>query len=696
MSANTALNGTAILPVQHKTGDNIDTIRDTSWVKRSFMISDNNLKDITDQKNRYWSSANGKFTDSRLGCNIGINARPQITPYTDIRVKGRLRGRKDVSPGDTSGNYGLGRYYSEAYDDPAQIIYLRFGVPQFNSLFSFLSRAFDINQSGLTRTGRIPGAMADLGKLFGTYLAITVMPVIALPWMIGKVHQTLFGSATGKFYTLKPTMYLYWSTVNTLVNAVAVNAGIWPKVMGDYGVGPNADDTQKLGKPFKIDQEYMSAFSEAMPDVFSGQNYFDIFALANRAQRLANQVYADDFDKLNQGTASDFFGYLKKEATGDLTHSTEISNKEGGVNISHLINRAVSLSTYFKSEGEGISSMEPNPMLNDEGAADAAKTSLKNYAEYFDAEFKMGAQFAVFRVDHTGSVSESFSNSVTESDLSQKLNSTSSTFQQARFSMAGGNLIGGVVGDTIGAVVNGVSDFLGNAADSFLLGVPDLVKGLMGDGYIDIPKHWQSSSASLPEQTYNIDLVTPYGNVMSWMMNITIPLCMLLAGVLPRSVGKSAYTAPFLCQIFDRGRCQIRLGIIESLSISRGTGDLAFDTQGRPLAVKVSFKVKDLSSIMHMPVSSGELLKADMTMDEDNTLADYLAVIAGQDIYSQIYPMSQARLRAAKILMSLQKVGSSAFWAAKTHDILTSGVLSPIGAVIEGLSRGAETTAGAG
>lgn len=696
MSANTALNGTAILPVDNRTSGNIDTTTDTSWVKRSFMISDDNLKDITDQQNRYWSSANGKFTDSRLGCNIGINARPQITPYSDIRVKGRLRGRNDVSPADTSGNYGLGRYYSEAYDDPAQIVYLRFGVPQFNSLFSFLSRAFDINQSGLTRTGRIPGVMADLGTLFGTYLAVTVAPVIALPWMIGKVYGALFGSATSKFYTLKPTMYLYWSTVNTLVNAIAVNAGIWPKIMGS--LGPNKDDTQKLGKPFKLDQEYMSAFSEAMPDIFSGQNYFDIFALANRAQRLANQVYADDFDKLDQGTASDFFGYLKKEATGDLTHSTGITNKEGSVNISFLINRVVSLSHYFKSEGEGSVTMEPSPMVEGEGDAAGGGLSekLKKYAEYFDAEFKMGAQFAVFRVDHTGSVSESFSNSATESDLSQKLNSTSSTFQQARFSMAGGNLIGGVVGDAVGAVVNGVTDFLGNTANSFLLGVPDLVKGLMGDGYVDIPKHWQSSSASLTEQTYNIDLVTPYGNVMSWMMNITIPLCMLLAGALPRSVGKSSYTSPFLVQIFDRGRCQIRLGMIESLSITRGTGDLAFDTQGRPLAVKVSFKVKDLSSIMHMPVSSGQLLKADMTLDEDNILADYLAVIAGQDMYSQIYPMSKARLNAAKVLMSWQKLGSAAFWAAKTRDILTSGILSPIGAVIEGLSRGAETTAGAG
>jgi hypothetical protein len=31
----------------------------------------------------------------------------------------------------------MGRYYSESIDDNAQTIYMRFGVPQFNSLVDF-------------------------------------------------------------------------------------------------------------------------------------------------------------------------------------------------------------------------------------------------------------------------------------------------------------------------------------------------------------------------------------------------------------------------------------------------------------------------------------------------------------------------------------------------------------------------------
>ena len=694
-------NGIQLQPRDFRSGgDSPDYTKDGDWVKRSFMISDTQLKNVVDQKNRYWSSANAKFTDSRLGCNIGINCRPQLTPYTDIRAKGRLAGRVDPTLNDTSGNYGMGRYYSEAYDDPAQIIYLRFGVPAFSGLFNFLTKAFDINQSSLVRTGRVPSILYDVSKLFGSYLALTSFPIIGLAMLTGKAAGALFSRPTSKFYTLKPTMHMYWSTVNLLVNTIAINAGIFPKTdipIVDKVTNKNADDTQKLGRPYRLDDDALSLLSEGMPDIFRGNRHFDIFALGNAAQRLANQVYMDDFQKLNQGTPTNFYGYLLKENTGDQTHSTPVSGKDGSVSFGMLMNAAVSLKHWFGSD-EKVAPVEKDPRGADpdKDGKTPPTDHLNSFKDFFDAEFRMGASFAVFRVDHTGAMSESFSNSMTESDLSQKLNGVSSTFQQARFSLAQGNLVGGMVGEAIGAAVNLGTDVLAGGVSGATLGIADMIKGLMGDGYIDIPKHWQNSSASLPETTYSIELNTPYGNVMSWMLNIVIPYAMLLAGVLPRSTGKQSYTAPFLCQLFDRGRCQIRLGMIESLTVSRGTGDLAFTQDGRPLAINVSFKVKDLSSIMHMPVSSGEFLdRTDMTLDEDNILMDYLAVLAGQDMYSQIYPAAQSRIRAAKLVMAAQKYTSPAWRAAMVHDVMTSGVLSPVGYVLEGIARGAETTAGA-
>ena len=668
-------------------GDSPENTLDADWARHSFMLGDVNLPDPVDKKNRYWSTVQGKFTDGRIGCNIGINCRPQITPYSDIRFKGRLAGRAEPSLTETTGNYGMGRFYSEAYDDPAQIIYMRFGVPQFNSLTNFLMRAFDPGLSSVTRTGRIPGILNDIGKLFGTYLAVTTFPVIAVPLLAGKVIGALFVRQTSKFYTLKPTMHLYWATVNTLVNTIAVNSGIFPKIMNS-----NGDDTQAIGKPFKLDQEYLTMYSQLMPDVFSGENYFDIFALGTRAQRLANQVYHDDFERFNKGTATDFLGYLKRDNTGDQTHSTKISGKDGTINTGMLINEAFKLKNLFTFDGKSAT-LEVDPRINkdDPEAAQKVPDGIDKYVEYFDAQFRMGAEFAAFRVDHTGAASESFSNSAGESDLSQKLNSTSSTFQQARFSMANGNIIGGVVGAAAGTVVDAASDLLTGTLSGLTGGLSDVIKGLMGEGFIDIPRHWMSSSAKLPSTNYSIQLVTPYGNVMSRILNLHIPLCMLLAAALPRSTGKQSYTAPFLCQIFDRGRCQIRLGMIDSLTISRGTGDLAFDTNGNPLAIDINFSVTDLSSIMHMPVTSGELLKFDATLDEDNILCDYLAVLSGQDVYSQVYPLSQARMRLAKMAIQYGKLTSPAFWASTAHDTLNK---LGIGQILEAPLRGSEVVAG--
>lgn len=668
--------------------DNQSFTLDRTWAKQAFLISDSKLGDSADIKNRYWSSASAKFTDTRLGANIGINSRPQFTRYADIRVKGRLQGRNNVTLGNTTGNFGMGRYYSEAIDDPSQTIYMRFGVPQFNSIFSFLSSAFDPNMTSLAKTGRDKGILFKIGELAGTVTAATAFPALALTIVAGKVINSFFTRPTSKYYTLKPTMHLYWSTVNMLVNTIAVNKGIMPKIM-------NSEEEQKLGRPFKLDQGHLSALHDLMPDVFSDENYFDIFALANKAQRLANKLFIDDYNKLENGTATDWLGYVKSD-TGSGSHPTYISNSNGSPKLSAILNKVLMFG-YYKSDADSPKRIESDPRIdptNPQGEQKKDPSFFQEFVNNLDAEFRDGSQYAVFKVDHTGSVSESFGNSVGETDISQKLNQMSSSARQARFNFSEGS----VLGETVGAIAGGVGGVLSGALSGITLGLSDSVKGLLGSGYIDIPKYWQSSNATLPRSNYSLQLISPYGNPISQMQNIYIPLCMLLAGALPLSTGKQSYTSPFICQIFDRGRSQVRLGMIESLNITRGTSNLPFDTQGKALAIDVSFSVVDLSSIMHMPVSSGGLFGADMTLDEDNILMDYLAVLAGQDIYSQTYAAPKARLALAKKLMSVGKLTSPAYWSSIVQDSAESGLLkyTPIGAInaIESVVRGSSVITG--
>lgn len=687
------LNDKAILDLKDKTNsDSTSHILDRDWAKQAFLISDSTMSDINDINNRYWSSASAKFTDTRLGANIGINSRPQFTRYSDMRDKGRLSGRNNVSISNSNGNNGMGRYYSEAIDDPSQTIYLRFGVPQFNSLTNFLSKAFDPEQTTIARTGRAPSIFYDVAKAATTLVSVRAFPAIAITIVAGKVINSFFARPTSKFYTLKPTMHLYWSTVNTLVNALSINKGIIPKIMSD-------GEDQKLGRPYKLDSEYLNYLKKLMPDVFTGSSSisgFDMYQIANKAQRLANQLNREDFENLNNGTATDFTGYLKKDLTGNGTHATYISDKNGNATLASRIDNVLKLGYYKKEEGE--SRMEVDPRIDPESPEGKERTDPGFFQKFFDdidSEYRDGSAFAIFKVDSTGSVSESFGNSVVESDLSQKINSISSQTREARFSFAEGNIAEGGIGGMVQSALGAAKDVLAGSLSGLTMGFSDLIAGLGGSGFIDIPKHWQSSSASLPRSSYNIQLISPYGNLISQMQNIYIPLSMLLAAALPLSTGKQSYTSPFICQLFDRGRCQIRLGMIESLSITRGTSNLAFDLKGNALAIDVSFSIVDMSSIMHMPISTGKLTTGDMTLDEDNILSDYLAVLAGQDIYTQTYPMQKAKLNAAKRLMNLSNITSPGNWASMFHESSTSGILSylTLGTinVIEGVMRGSGT-----
>lgn len=677
-------------PTSHKVSGDPDDLLDENWIKTAFVLPKDKFTDPDDLKNRYWTSAMGKFTDGRFGCNIGINCFPQFTPYADIPDKGRLNSRVDVSLVETTGNYGMGSYWSTAFDDPEQIIYMRFGVPEFNNFFDFFTKAFDYGSSVLARTGRWPSFLYDASNFIGTYIAVTAFPLIAVGVLAYRTIDYFLFRQSAKFYHMKATMHLYWSAVNALVNTLALNSGIYPKMLGK-----NNDDTKHLGMPFKIDQDTMNIYHALAPDIFTEENYIDVFALANRAQRIANQLLEDEFAALNEGTATNYLGYLKSEMTGDGRHTTRVSDQDNKIPFSLLINQFLMFGKYFDATKKEVQVETDLRSANKEDTYDPlySEGSFNNFKKHLTAEFRSGGQFAVFRVAATGASAESFSSSTVESDLSSKLNGMSSEFAHKRFTFGNGSAFGDVVQTMTGAATDVAMGLLSGAT----FGLADTIKGLLGEGYIDIPKHWQSSSASLPRAQYKLQLTAPYANILSRIMNLFVPFAMIAAGAWPRSTGRESYTSPFLCQLYDTGRVQVPLGMITEFSVTRGSGNLGFTTKGQPLSMEVSFTVQDLSTILHMPLTAGKLFGPEPTMiDEENTLTNYLATVAGQNVYNQIYPLTKAKIRAAKLAMQKGLVSSPAFWASYTHDIATNSMLKylVVGPLIEGLSRGAEITDG--
>src|SRR5690606_2961948 len=108
--------------------------------------------------------------------------------------------------------------------------------------------------------------------------------------------------------------------------------------------------------------------------------------------------------------------------------------------LASIVNELTKLS-YYVDNGDS-SSTEFDIRAPKEGTSGQETLNASSYAKYFDSLYRDGAAFAVFRVDHTGPVTESFSNTVVESEISQTLNATSSQMRNIRFSLAEGNIAG--------------------------------------------------------------------------------------------------------------------------------------------------------------------------------------------------------------------------------------------------------------
>lgn len=602
-------------------------LKDASWIRQSFIVEAENLEDL-DYENRTFSTVQAAFTDTTPGGSFAINAPPQFTRYADIKAKGIFSGSK-----------GQGRYYHEAIEKNSRLVHMRFGVPQFNSLNTFFTGFYNSGAGQLARTGRGTSAMFMLGRAIG--FVVTTMHWLPLSVMlIGNMGRYFLGKPSSKFYYLKPTMTLYWNAVTAIVNQIAVFSGAVPR---------SGAKTQGQGEPFEFDEAALQRLHDMLPEIFKEGGGIDIYAMAHRAQRLANkQIKAvlkaveDEQDALalrarlqNIRLDADQPGSL--DGALDYYWNSQPSKPSG--------KPAAPEQTGSADPASATSAEAGNLFDGDNAVEEATKepSAWDKFWNFLGAEMDDGAAFATFRVDAGGTIGESFSSSVGESELQEKINKMSADSRNTNFKFANGNFLSGFVGQAVGGALTMVKDLVAGVGEQ--LGVSGLA-ALGGSAFVDIPKHYQNSTASLPSMNYTLTLISPYGNPVSLLTNIYIPLAMLLAGALPRSTGKQSYTSPFICELYDQGRCQTRLGMIDNLQITRGGGNLGYTNEGQVLQIEVSFSVVDMSTVLHMPITQGfSINPLESLFDDDNSFTDYCAVLAGLGLSDQIYPMRKLKLR---------------------------------------------------
>lgn len=536
------------------------------WLRHAFLIpTDSSAKSYGHgTKRRHATSAAFKFTNTSLGGNYAINNPPQFTRFCDIRHPGRGRTKENA-------RYGMGRYYSEAIDDTKDEIHVTVGVPRFSSWTSFFANFYDRHAALLANTGRTTDVWFELGNIGGHLVTLPFQPIIIGVTGVNRVMNFLNKSQPSKWYYFKPTMHAYWSAVNTIANEFAIGLGLIPRVFGE-----GQKEMEDPGN--RVTDADRARFNMMFPDLFRKDGSIDIMALSLRTQRMSN-ASKDAFNKLNaQATSLD---QLRAEVEKYAQKAPEDPNP--GVDARKYF------LDYIKNEKPG-KDLTANESFS-------SWSELNDVYSFIRAAQNDGSQFVTFRVNHTGTVSESFSNQTEQVGVASQLNTKIKEGRSASFDYMGGNIT-----DVVGQVFTGLKSVAAGVLNSVNAGG---VAVLTGAAFVDVPEMWAGSSASLPTAEYTIPLPCAYGNVMSRFINMYVPLAMILPLGLPLSAGRSAYTSPFICQVFQKGRVQKQLAIVDTITITRGTGNVGWDTEKNMLGCEVSISFKDLSSVMHIPIKGG-------------------------------------------------------------------------------------------
>ena len=174
-------------------------------------------------------------------------------------------------------------------------------------------------------------------------------------------------------------------------------------------------------------------------------------------------------------------------------------------------------------------------------------------------------------------INDSFSNGTTQSQLSSTLNSLSDTGREINFlvgnisSLAGLNLTALTGEQDLSQNLSNVQD----AVDS-MLGSKNIISAILGKagtilagGRLVFPEIWSDSSFGR-SYTCSMRLVSPSGDKLSVYLNILVPIYHILAMALSRQSVQQAYFSPFLLRCYYKGLFNIDMGIMQSLSITKG------------------------------------------------------------------------------------------------------------------------------
>jgi hypothetical protein len=245
-----------------------------------------------------------------------------------------------------------------------------------------------------------------------------------------------------------------------------------------------------------------------------------------------------------------------------------------------------------------------------------------------------GFDTVAFQTDYMGVQSCSISNGVQSHEVESIFNDGSGI--ASKIVRNGGGMIASTLGIT--NLINKAITAGGEFVSGFTMGLSNVLAGLVYGGKLRMPKTWSDSSSDFGDRhQFRIQLRSPYGDSVSQFINLYIPLAFILAGALPMSIGSSAYGSPFLCSAFQKGVCDIQLGMITDVQIERNVGNMGMNDDRRPLGIDVILGITDLDSHASASVNLQAMYNLPATQifnrDFTNRLSRFIQSMSGVEYY---------------------------------------------------------------
>ena len=617
-------------------------ITDHEWLKTAMIIPKN--LNSPDTGSDGFISTRLKIHDGSHSNSICLNPAPQYTSWADLPVKG-------INPFIE----GQGRFYSEQ-EDFEQMVHFRMGVPAFTPMTYFFGpRGFYDTKAGIVaRTGRAPKVSFTIGQAVGKVVPFLIPGInlkFAIAWTLLPLMGEMWGFITNRprhrYYYSKPAMVNYWSMVDNIFNGIMVKEGIIDAFAPKMKEGQRYDDESATQAYDRLDSGMNQAMAELMPGIWRESGGVDVYAYATRATR--NQIRATEVIN-NSNSWTDAVKEAKN--SGQSFRSAAIMGT-----LYNLIDK-FSVSEGGKPRDEDD---EEKPEM-DEDVEVSGKSSFVKEA------FRDGGDWITLRVNHTGTASDSFNNSTGESELQPLINGATAAIRSKTFALAGGN---------IAAPVNEMLDALKQGAQGIASGMGlDALNGVLsGIGYADLPHEWKDATTDLHSLSYKIQLRADAADPISRAFQLWLPFSCILAMTASQAVGKAAYTSPFLIEVYDRGRGQSTLCMVESCSFERGVGNVGWTEDGSPLGIDITLNLVRLDKILYVPINNNPSL-----FSADSKFEEYLNVLAGQSLMDQYYFTRRAKFRWSRKMTSFRRYTSPAYWSMKAAS-------TPTGKLIRGAMR---------